>query len=69
MTYQELMDNVKERLPSRDAITVNYVQARYHVLQSLARKVIEDLQDEGLISREWSTQLGGYAVVKEGQHA
>jgi ribosomal protein S25 len=66
MDYQELMGNVKARLATREAITANYIQCRYHVLQSSARKVIQDLQDEGLIGREWSVGLGGYPVVKEG---
>jgi ribosomal protein S25 len=63
MTQAELMKTVKAKLPTRQAITVNFVQQRYRVLQSQARRCIEDLQDEGLISRNWSTELGGYPVT------
>jgi len=69
MTQQELMDTVKAKLPTRDAITVNFVQMRYRVLQAQARKVIADLQNDGLIGKEWDAALGGYPVVKEGAQA
>lgn len=65
MTYEDLMKCVKDRLPTRQAITANYVQSRYHVLQMMARKIILDLQDEKLIGREWDPQLGGYPVLLE----
>lgn len=65
MTQAELLNTVKAKLPAREAITANWIQCRYHVLQMSARKCIEQLQSEGLIGREWSVTLGGYPVVKE----
>lgn len=65
MTYEELLQTVKAKLPSREAITANFIQMRYRVLQMQARKCISELQDQGLISREWDVRLGGYPVVKE----
>ncbi len=65
MNYADLLKTVKERLPSRQAITVDYVWARYRVMRTVAHKVIADLQREELIGREWSTELGGYRVWKK----
>ena len=65
MTNEDLMTNVKNKLPSRQAITATWIQCRYHVLQMQARKCIADLQDEGLIGQDWDTQLGGYPVLHQ----
>jgi ribosomal protein S25 len=65
MNYADLMQCVRERLPTRQAITANYVQSRYHILQMVARKVIQDLQEEGLIGKTWDAVLGGYPVLVE----
>lgn len=64
MTYAELLQTVKAKLPSRTAITANWIQMRYRVLQMEARKCVQELQAEGLVGREWDTKLGGYPVVK-----
>ena len=66
MNYKELYENVKRKVPERQAITAIFVQMRYHTLQADARRCIAQLQEEGLIGREWDTSLGGYPVlVKE----
>ena len=65
MRYDDLITNVKNRLRSLDMITVNYIQQRYHVLQSDARRAMKQLQDEKLIGAIWNTGLGGYPVIKE----
>jgi hypothetical protein len=65
MTNNELMQNVKAKLPSREAITATFIQMRYRVLQSQARQCIADLQADGLIGTEWDPQLGGYPVIKQ----
>lgn len=64
MNHDELMANVKNKLASKPAITANWIQQRYHVLQMQARKCIQDLQEQGLIGQEWSTRLGGYPVIQ-----
>ncbi len=63
MTYEELMVNVRAKLPSRQAITANWIQCRYRVLQMMARRCIQELQEDGSISREWDPRLGGYEVL------
>jgi len=68
MIYTELLETVKAKLPTRQAITIGYIQQRYHTLQGEAHKVIGQLQAEGLIGEDWDTALGGYpVVVKEGE--
>jgi hypothetical protein len=70
MNYADLLMTVKERLPSRRAISVDYIWSRYRVLRTVARKVIDDLQREELIGRDWNTEFGGYPVlVKEVENA
>lgn len=70
MSYAELYETVKAKIASRKAITVIFVQMRYHTLQSDARRCVAQLQEEGLIGREWDMSLGGYPVVKqEGEKA
>jgi ribosomal protein S25 len=64
MTQTELYETVKAKLPTREAITVNWVQCRYRVLQSQARQVIADLKAEGLIGKDWDPSLGGYPVTR-----
>jgi hypothetical protein len=65
MSYEELLECVRARLASHQAISMDYVRSRYRVLQMMARKVIQDLQDEGLIGREWDVELRGYPVLKQ----
>ena len=66
--YEDLLKLIKERLPSRQGMSVDYVWSRYRVLRTVARKVIDDLQREELIGQEWSVELGGYPVlVQEGE--
>jgi ribosomal protein S25 len=65
MTQDQLMENVKARLSKVDKISVVDIQTRYRCLHSQARKCIRDLQDEGLISREWHFLEGGYLVLKK----
>ncbi len=70
MNYVDLLQTVKERLPSRQAITVDYIWSRYRVMRTVARKVIDDLQREQLIGKDWNAALGGYPVlVKEAENA
>jgi hypothetical protein len=64
MTNDELLQTVRAKLPSREAITTTFIQMRYRVLQSQARQCITDLQQAGLISSEWNPQMGGYPVIK-----
>lgn len=64
MSYAELYETVKTKITSRQAITTIYIQMRYHTLQSDARRCVAQLQDEGLIGREWDPSLGGYPVIK-----
>ena len=63
MTYDDLMLNVRNKLPSRAAITSNWIQQRYHVLQGEARQCLAELQAENLVATEWNTHLGGYQVL------
>lgn len=65
MTQDQLMENVKARLPKLEAISVVDIQTRYRCLHGQARKCIQDLQAEGLISREWNFLKGGYLVLKK----
>ena len=65
MTQDELGKCVRAKLAGRMAINVVFIQQRYHVLQSQARRCILDLQEAGLISWEWDPKLGGYAVLKQ----
>lgn len=69
MNQVELLQTVKAKLPTREAITAVFIQQRYHVLQSQARQCIATLQAERLIGTEWNVGLGGYPVlVKEENH-
>ena len=63
MTYEDLMLNVRNKLLSRAAITAVWIQQRYHVLQGEARQCLAELQRDGLVAREWNTNLGGYQVL------
>lgn len=63
MTYAELYETVKAKIASRQAVTTIFIQMRYHTLQSEARRCVRQLQDEGLIGREWDMSLGGYPVL------
>jgi ribosomal protein S25 len=65
MTQDELLENVKARLPKLEKISVVDIQTRYRCLHAQARKCIRDLQDEGLISREWHFMKSGYLVLKQ----
>ncbi len=66
MNQIELLQAVKIKLPTRDAVTAIFIQMRYHVLHAQAHQCITDLQAEGLIGKEWDSSLGGYPVlVKE----
>jgi ribosomal protein S25 len=65
MTQDELLENVKARLPKLEKISVVDIQTRYRCLHSQARKCIRDLQEEGLISREWHFMKSGYLVLKQ----
>jgi ribosomal protein S25 len=65
MTYDEILETVKARLSKVDKISVVDIQTRYRCLHSQARKCIRDLQEEGLISREWHFMKSGYLVLKQ----
>jgi ribosomal protein S25 len=69
MTYDELMINVRNKLPSRVAITAIWIQQRYRVLQSQARRCIADLQEQGLVGKDWDPCLGGYPILLLAQEA
>lgn len=63
MRYDDLYRTVRAILASRKAVTVIFIQMRYLVLQAEARRCVAQLQDEGLIGREWDASLGGYPVL------
>jgi ribosomal protein S25 len=65
MTQDQLMETVKARLSKVDKISVVDIQTRYRCLHAQARKCIRDLQEEGLISREWHFMKSGYLVLKQ----
>lgn len=65
MTYAELYETVKKKITGRQAITAIFIQMRYHTLQADARRCLAQLQEEGLIGREWDMSLGGYPVLKK----
>lgn len=65
MSQDELMKNVRAKLASKQVITTYFIQQHYRVLQSQARKCIDDLQKEGLISKVWDPSLGGYPVLSK----
>jgi hypothetical protein len=68
MNQSELLQTVRAKLPTREAITATFIQMRYRVLQSQARQCIADLQRAGLIGQEWDPQMGGYPVIKESEN-
>ena len=65
MTQDELTENVKARLPKLEKISVVDIQTRYRCLHGQARRCIQDLQVDGLISWEWNFLEGGYLVLKK----
>lgn len=65
MSYDELKQTVKDRLPGRRAISPKYISARYEVSLLDAVKVVLEMQSAGLVSRDWNTFLGGYPVKRE----
>lgn len=67
MEYNVLLQTVKDKLKSLDVITVNFIRQRYHTLQSDARHVLTQLQQEGLVEKEWKFGAGGYLVIKDKQ--